>query len=418
MAQGNQGRSSTDNVAKTTFSQALNLIGALILDGASGSLAYLALTGFSLIPHAARQQIFTQGALIALVGLALMFAYVILSVGPLVVVVRHNSRLNTAIRTAPQVVAKSVDIAPLASTQPVALPRENLTPGATTFVPLRDPAHRIGRMLVIVGALQVLLAFLGSGFAIIVLIPLLASLLEANASALASGPTLVKWFVDFLTVFMLALGVIWVGLGLRSILRGGRVQRTYWLVADDQTIGLSNREPGAPDKAGAVPAHAAMQTRYLAGALLGVLALASFASLAAAFPIAWVAGAVGAIVAVLVIGAVVQARARSSQGTPETPNTGIWRLLRAALSPTPQPDPAPIAWGDFRAFFLLDHWRGVGGTGHAYYSLHTGERMLFWGISSNAPDAVLAGHEMLCRLIVTRTGLPLRDVSAIAGKSL
>lgn len=52
-----------------------------------------------------------------------------------------------------------------------------------------------------------------------------------------------------------------------------------------------------------------------------------------------------------------------------------------------------------------------GGVGPAVYVLDSGDRAFVWALPRNSSQARQAGHERLARLIVTRTKLPLRDLS-------
>jgi hypothetical protein len=70
-----------------------------------------------------------------------------------------------------------------------------------------------------------------------------------------------------------------------------------------------------------------------------------------------------------------------------------------------------IAWPEVRAFYRVvtgtDNPRKVQMT----YTVEARGRKLSWRVTARTRKAVLADHERLCRLIVTHTGLPLRDVS-------
>jgi hypothetical protein len=72
-----------------------------------------------------------------------------------------------------------------------------------------------------------------------------------------------------------------------------------------------------------------------------------------------------------------------------------------------------IPWQGVRAFCVVrlpPTMSIIQGTG---YILGSSERALTWWITPATAPAVVADHKRLCRLIVTRTGLPLRDVSAV-----
>lgn len=78
-----------------------------------------------------------------------------------------------------------------------------------------------------------------------------------------------------------------------------------------------------------------------------------------------------------------------------------------------------IAWHEVRAFYKADdllrlHSQVIskGMPQKTTYTIATGERTLSWTLWEDAPAQQRADSEHLCRLIVTRTKLPLRDVTA------
>ncbi len=72
-----------------------------------------------------------------------------------------------------------------------------------------------------------------------------------------------------------------------------------------------------------------------------------------------------------------------------------------------------IPWQGARVFCMVRLPQTMSIIQGTCYMLGTGERVLTWWITPATTAAALADHERLCRLIVMRTGLPLRDVSAL-----
>jgi hypothetical protein len=72
----------------------------------------------------------------------------------------------------------------------------------------------------------------------------------------------------------------------------------------------------------------------------------------------------------------------------------------------------PLHWNEAKAFFVM---RGPRRTSRSQlagtYTLHTGAVSLSWAVSGHR-SRELADHKRLCSLILERTGLPLRDISA------
>jgi hypothetical protein len=75
-----------------------------------------------------------------------------------------------------------------------------------------------------------------------------------------------------------------------------------------------------------------------------------------------------------------------------------------------------IYWSAARSFFVINYTGKKAESWHSFYALDAHDMLLFWHISYRTKASILAAHERLCRLIVTRTKLPLRDLSAAADK--
>lgn len=73
-----------------------------------------------------------------------------------------------------------------------------------------------------------------------------------------------------------------------------------------------------------------------------------------------------------------------------------------------------IPWDAARSFFMFTYPGQKAGSWHRFYVLDAHDALLFWHISYRTTPRILAAHERLNRLIVTRTRLPLRDLSAAA----
>ncbi len=74
-----------------------------------------------------------------------------------------------------------------------------------------------------------------------------------------------------------------------------------------------------------------------------------------------------------------------------------------------------VAWGDIRAFCVLAEpvkwaWR----TFHCVYLVYTPDAVLAWEVGGSAPTYLRDDSNHLASLIVTKTGLPLRDLTAAA----
>lgn len=74
-----------------------------------------------------------------------------------------------------------------------------------------------------------------------------------------------------------------------------------------------------------------------------------------------------------------------------------------------------VAWGDIRAFCALAEpvnwaWR----TYHYVYLVYTPDAVLAWEVGGSAPTYLREDSNHLASLIVTKTGLPLRDLTAAA----
>lgn len=83
----------------------------------------------------------------------------------------------------------------------------------------------------------------------------------------------------------------------------------------------------------------------------------------------------------------------------------------------------PIPWHEIRAFYQAEDRLRLSGSqitpGPAQqttYTVDTGDRQLRWSIWDDSTPAQRADGERLCRLVVTRTRLPLRDLSAVASR--
>lgn len=82
-----------------------------------------------------------------------------------------------------------------------------------------------------------------------------------------------------------------------------------------------------------------------------------------------------------------------------------------------------IAWHEIRAFYRAeDRPRLKGGlvtpgpAQQTTYTVDTGDRQLRWSIWEDSTSAQRADSERLCCLVVTRTRLPLRDLTAVASR--
>ncbi len=83
------------------------------------------------------------------------------------------------------------------------------------------------------------------------------------------------------------------------------------------------------------------------------------------------------------------------------------------------------AWRDVRSFSRIGATR-LAGDGVVYgafnafsgviYLLDGPDASLIWTVMSTADDSQYAASDLLCRLVVSRTGLPLRDLTAIANE--
>src|SRR5262249_41857043 len=73
-----------------------------------------------------------------------------------------------------------------------------------------------------------------------------------------------------------------------------------------------------------------------------------------------------------------------------------------------------MEWAQARAFFTLT--AGEPGTGNWLkgYALDAHTTLLMWWVSQQSSARERAASDQLCRLIVTRTRLPLRDLSSAA----
>lgn len=79
----------------------------------------------------------------------------------------------------------------------------------------------------------------------------------------------------------------------------------------------------------------------------------------------------------------------------------------------------PLAWHDIRAFYKADDLLRLNGSlvsegppQRTTYTVEAGERRLQWSIGNTSTPAQRAESDWLVRLVVTRTRLPLRDLSA------
>lgn len=75
-----------------------------------------------------------------------------------------------------------------------------------------------------------------------------------------------------------------------------------------------------------------------------------------------------------------------------------------------------ISWYTVRSFFMIVYPGKEEGKHYTIYALDAHDVLLLWHISHRTRPRVLAAHERFCRLIVTRTKLPLRDLSAAVEK--
>lgn len=75
-----------------------------------------------------------------------------------------------------------------------------------------------------------------------------------------------------------------------------------------------------------------------------------------------------------------------------------------------------ISWYTVRSFFMIVYPGKKEGKQYILYALDAHDVLLLWRISHRTRPSVLAAHERFCRLIVTRTKLPLRDLSAAVEK--
>jgi hypothetical protein len=70
-----------------------------------------------------------------------------------------------------------------------------------------------------------------------------------------------------------------------------------------------------------------------------------------------------------------------------------------------------IAWTAARAFYMAVERRWLGHATRSVYVLDSGALQLSWAIPASANATTGTQHEWLCRTIVTRTRLPLRDLT-------
>lgn len=77
-----------------------------------------------------------------------------------------------------------------------------------------------------------------------------------------------------------------------------------------------------------------------------------------------------------------------------------------------------LAWPEIRAFYRVVMQGDDPHNTWMTYTIATDERKLSWQVSARTRKAVLADHERLCRLVVTRTALPLRDLSTAMNELL
>ena len=75
-----------------------------------------------------------------------------------------------------------------------------------------------------------------------------------------------------------------------------------------------------------------------------------------------------------------------------------------------------ISWYDARSFFMIAYPGEKEGSWRRVYALDTPDMILIWRINEGINAKQMAAHERFCRLIVTRTKLPLRDLSAAVEK--
>jgi hypothetical protein len=75
-----------------------------------------------------------------------------------------------------------------------------------------------------------------------------------------------------------------------------------------------------------------------------------------------------------------------------------------------------ISWYEARSFFMIAYAGKKEGSWHRVYALDTPDTILIWRINEETNTKQIAAHERFCRLIVTRTKLPLRDLSAAVEK--
>lgn len=75
-----------------------------------------------------------------------------------------------------------------------------------------------------------------------------------------------------------------------------------------------------------------------------------------------------------------------------------------------------ISWYEARSFFMIAYSGKKEESWHRFYALDTPDTILIWHIYEETNAKQIAAHERLCRLIVTRTKLPLRDLSAAVEK--
>lgn len=400
-----QGRS-VDQISKAKQLRITSMVAALLMEGEAAYCAYNARTVFA--PHS-----LASGRFFGALNLDLAIVLVVNSLAFWIssyVWGRYLRSLQWT-RAASWAVRQGIHNAPATPSQPAAISAEQTMPGTMTFGPFARSWSQNARLNLVAG-----LILLFCGLLISVFLGILFSLYLATDPSLQIpllGTPVTEWMI------VVAACVIWMSFdattGLQLVRRARRGLVTDRIIADERALILAPGNARKPRTPLAAPTLGALQARYLAGALIGLLGLVALASLAAGVPLRWVAGGAGVCVLAFTLGALIRRSATTAHRRGEATRTGLWPVRRSIVSIKQSSSPAPIAWSHIRGFFLLDHWRGIG-VEYAIYGVHTGTRLLTWAIASNAREAVLTSHDTLCRLIVTRTGLALRDVSAVVNQ--
>lgn len=71
-----------------------------------------------------------------------------------------------------------------------------------------------------------------------------------------------------------------------------------------------------------------------------------------------------------------------------------------------------VPWHEARAFFRMEAPSDQKHALRTVYGLYGGDRLLAWAVTERAGAEQVAANDRLCRLIVTRTNLPLREINA------